>query len=243
VVDRQFCYGLSSGDVFATDITPQPSGSKFVLHVPNNRIEVDLKLPGNFNIYNALAAGAVALANNINVTVLKQALEKVSAIPGRYESIDCGQKYNIIVDYAHTEESLEGLLSMYKGLAKGKIYLVFGATGGGRDTAKRPKMGVVADKLADYIVLTDDDPYEENEWLIIEDIAKGIKRNEGNNFWKIPNRGEAIELVLCMAKDGDTVLIAGKGAEEIQMIGGKAVAWDDRKAVRNILSREKIVSL
>ncbi len=243
VVDRQFAYGMTSGDVFTTDLELLPSGSRFVLHVPNNQIEVNFNLPGDFNVYNALAAAAVALSNNINVKVLKEALEKASAIPGRYESVDCGQKYNIIVDYAHTYESLKALLALYKSLTKGKLYAVFGATGGGRDKGKRSKMGKVADEIADYLILTDDDPYEEDEWAIIEDISKGITRKEGDRLWKIPNRGEAIELALSMAKEGDTVVIAGKGAEEVQMIGGKTIPWDDRKAVRAILSREQVVSL
>jgi UDP-N-acetylmuramoyl-L-alanyl-D-glutamate--2,6-diaminopimelate ligase len=200
-------------------------------------------MPGDFNVYNALAAAAVALSNNINVKVLKEALEKASAIPGRYEAIECGQKFNIIVDYAHTHESLRALLEMYKRLTKGKLYAVFGATGGGRDKGKRVKMGAAADRIADYVILTDDDPYEEDEWKIIEDISAGIKRKEGENFWKIPGRPEAIELALTMAKEGDTVVIAGKGAEEIQMIGGKSIPWDDREAVRMMLGREHRVEL
>lgn len=242
-VDRKYTFGMTGGDVYAADFTLNPGGSKFILRVPNNQAEVNLKLPGDFNIYNALAAAAVALANNINVQVLKEALEKASVIPGRYETIDCGQKFNIIVDYAHTHESLKALLSMYKSLTKGKLYAVFGATGGGRDKGKRPKMGMVADKYADYIILTDDDPYEEDEWKIIEDISKGIKRTEGESFWKIPCRAEALELALTMAGEGDTVVIAGKGAEEVQMIGGKSVPWDDRKAVREMLGRERRVVL
>ena len=242
-VDRKYGFGMSGGDVYADDVTMHPSGSSFTLKVPNNSAQVNLKLPGDFNIYNALAAAAVALANNINIKVLKEALEKASAIPGRYESVDCGPNYNIIVDYAHTHESLKALLAMYKGLTKGKLIAVFGATGGGRDKGKRSKMGAVADKYADQIILTDDDPYEEDEWGIIEDISKGIKRAEGERFWKIPSRAEALELALNMAAEGDTVVIAGKGAEEIQMIGGRSVPWDDRKVVREMLGRDRRVTL
>jgi UDP-N-acetylmuramoyl-L-alanyl-D-glutamate--2,6-diaminopimelate ligase len=243
IADKKYTYGIGGGTCYATDMKAMPGGTDFVLHVPNNRIEVKYKLPGNFNVYNALAAATVALANNINITVIKDALEKASAIPGRFESVECGQKYSIIVDYAHTAESLEKLLELYKGLTKGKLYAVFGATGGGRDRGKRPKMGAAADKHADYIVLTDDDPYEENEWQIIDDISKGIKRREGDRFWKIPHREEAIKLALTLAREGDTVVIAGKGAEEIIMIGGKALEWDDRKVVRALLSRELRVEI
>ena len=243
LADKKYTYGLASGTCYATDIEAKAGGSSFILHVPNNQIDINFHLPGDFNIYNALAAATVALANNINVKVIKEALEKASAIPGRFESVDCGQKYSIIVDYAHTVESLENLLSLYRGLTRGKIFLVFGATGGGRDKAKRSKMGAVADKYADYIFVTDDDPYEEDEWKIIEDVSSGIKRQEGDRFWKLPHREEAIKLALLMAEAGDTVLIAGKGAEEIMMIGGRAVAWDDRKVVRSLLGREMRVEI
>lgn len=238
LADKKYTYGLSGATCYATDVQALPSGSVFMLHVPNNQVEVKLGLPGDFNILNSLAAATVALANNINVSVIKTALEKASSIPGRYEVIDCGQNYNIIVDYAHTHESLENLLGLYKRLTKGKLYAVFGATGGGRDKGKRPKMGAAADKHADMIILTDDDPYEEDEWKIIQDVSAGIKREEGDRLWKIPHREEAIKLALTLARDGDTVVIAGKGAEEIQMIGGQAVEWDDRKVVRALLSRE-----
>lgn len=243
LADQKYTYSLKSGTVYATDLQLLPTGSKFVLHVPNNKIDIQFKLPGNFNVYNALAAATVALSNNINVNVIKAALEKASAIPGRFEAIECGQKYNIIVDYAHTVDSLASLLSLYKNLTRGKLYVVFGATGGGRDKAKRPKMGAAADKYADYIIVTDDDPYDDDEWQIIENVCAGIKREEGDRLWKIPSRLEAIKLALTLANEGDCVIIAGKGAEEVQMIGGQVVPWDDRVVVRELLSQEMKVEI
>lgn len=243
LADRKYLYGMGGGTVFCTDMHLTPGGSDFTLHVPNDKVDVKFNLPGEFNVYNALAAAAVGLANNINVKTLKDALEKASVIPGRFESIECGQKYNVVVDYAHTVESLESLLALYKGLTRGRLFIVFGATGGGRDKGKRPKMGAAADKHADYIIVTDDDPYEENEWKIIEDVSKGISRVEGDNFWKIPNREEAIKLALTLAKEGDTVVVAGKGAEEIQMVHGKAIPWDDRQVIRNLLGREMRIEI
>lgn len=241
--DRKFTYGMGGGTCFATDVELKATGTAFTLHIPNNQVDINLKMPGEFNVYNAVAAATVGLVNNINVTTLKEALEKSSSIPGRYESIDCGQNFNVIVDYAHTVESLESLLELYKRLTRGKLYVVFGATGGGRDKAKRPKMGAAADKHADYIVVSDDDPYEEDEWKICEDVAGGIKRIEGDNFWKIPTRMEAIKMVLALATEGDTVVLAGKGAEEIQIVHGKSIPWDDRKIVRQLLGRELKVEL
>lgn len=243
LVDRKYTYGIGSGTCYASDLLPKANGTTFELHVPNNHIEITVKLPGEFNVYNATAAATVALANNINLAVIKTALEKASSIPGRFETIDCGQKYTIVVDYAHTHESLEKLLSLYRKLTKGRLYLVFGATGGGRDKAKRPKMGAVADKYADYIIVTDDDPYEEKEWQIIEEVSAGIKRAEGERFWKIPHRYRAIQLALALAQEKDVVVIAGKGCEEIQILGDKKIPWDDRKVVREILSSTVRVEL
>lgn len=242
-VDRKYTYGINSGTCRASDIALNTNGVIFNLNVPNHRLQINLKLPGQFNVYNAVAAASTALANGINLNVIKTALEKASVIPGRFETIDCGQKYTIVVDYAHTHDSLEKLLSLYKKLTKGRLFVVFGATGGGRDKAKRPKMGAVADKYADYIIVTDDDPYEDDEWQIIEEVSAGIKRQEGKNFWKIPHRREAIKLALDLAADSDVVIIAGKGCEEIQIIGGRKIPWDDRKVVRELLSRPISIEL
>lgn len=243
LVDRQYTFGMKQGTVFAKNLKLLPSGSEFTLHVPNDHADVHLKLPGSFNVYNAVAAAAVGLANNIAITTIKDALEKASSIPGRYESVDAGQNYTIVVDYAHTAESLESLLKLYKDLTKGKLYVVFGATGGGRDKKKRPKMGEAADKYADVIIVTDDDPYDENEWQIVQDVCEGIQRKEGEGLWKIPNREEAIKLALTFAQEGDSVVVAGKGAEELQMLRGKSIEWDDRKVVKALLSREMKVEL
>ncbi len=243
LADLKYSYGLKGGNCYVTDLQLLPGGSKFVFHMPNNQVDIQFKMPGDFNVSNALAAATVALALNINVNVIKQALEKVEAVPGRFESIECGQKFGVIVDYAHTAESLEKLLSVYRPLTQGRLILVFGATGGGRDKGKRPKMGEVAHAVADVIVLTDDDPYDENEWEIISDVTFGIPRKSGENFWKVPTRSEAIKLALNIAHPQDTVVVAGKGAEEIQMIHGKAVAWDDRKFIRSLLSQEVQVQL
>jgi UDP-N-acetylmuramoyl-L-alanyl-D-glutamate--2,6-diaminopimelate ligase len=242
LVDREYTYG-TGGTCFASDIQLTPRGANFTLHVPNNQIEVKLGLPGEFNVDNALAAATVGLVNNINLPVIKSALEKAGSIPGRFETIESGQKYTIVVDYAHTRDSLEKLLSLYKKLTKGKLFVVFGATGGGRDKAKRPKMGKVADKYADCVIVTDDDPYEENEWQIIEDVSAGIKRKEGEDFWRIPHRLEAIKLALSLAKENDTVVVAGKGCEEIQMIGDRKIPWDDRKVIRELLASEVRVEI
>ncbi|MBT3865088.1 UDP-N-acetylmuramoyl-L-alanyl-D-glutamate--2,6-diaminopimelate ligase, partial [Candidatus Peregrinibacteria bacterium] len=149
-----------------------------------------------------------------------------------------GQDFAVVVDYAHAPDSLEKILEMYKGLTiDGKVFAVFGATGGGRDRGKRSKMGMVAEKHADYIILTNDDPYSDDEMAIIEDIAKGITRKEGEGFWKIPDRGEAIRFALSLAEKGDSVIIAGKGAEEVMKIRGKTIPWNDKRIAEELLKR------
>lgn len=243
IVDRKYTYGLKKGTCYATNVRLSPGGSKFLLHIPNDQIEINMKVPGEFNIYNALAAATVALANNINLTFIKRGIEKAAGIPGRMEALNLGQPYSIVVDYAHAPDSLEKLFSLYRKLTPGNLYAVFGATGGGRDKAKRPKMGRIASEYADFIILTNDDPYEEDEMQIIDQIAEGIKRKEGNRLWKIPHRYEAIRLALTLANEGDSVVIAGKGSEEVQIIGNERIPWDDRHAVRELLSREIVVEI
>lgn len=243
IVDRKYTYSLKRGTCYASDIQLNPGGTKFTLNIPNRQIEVDFALPGQFNLYNALAASTVALANNINLKTIKIALEDAEGVPGRLELVDCGQPYTVVVDYAHSPDSLKKLLNLYRRLTDNKLFVIFGATGGGRDKAKRPKMGTVADELADYIILTNDDPYEEDELQIIDQISEGIKRKEGENLWKIPHRYEAIRLALTMAQEGDVVILAGKGCEEVQIVGSERIPWDDRHAVRELLSREIYVEI
>ena len=239
IADRKVTYGLKGGTVRATSVKLKPDGSEFTLQVPNNAVPVDFDLPGDFNIQNALCAAAVCLTLGIPFEDIRRGLEEARTIPGRYDHVDAGQDPSIVIDYAHAPDSLEKLLSMYKDLTfDGKLFAVFGATGGGRDVGKRPKMGAVADKHADYIVLTDDDPYEDDELKIINDIAEGIDRKEGDRFWKIPDRKEAIRLVLSLAEKRDSVVIAGKGAEEIMKVRGKTIPWNDKQVVVDLLRRK-----
>lgn len=243
VADMKMTYGLKGSTVYAAEIKKRPGGSSFVMHVPNNAVDIELRLPGEFNIYNSLAAATVAITLQIPLETIKKGLEASRAIPGRFEHVEVGQKYSVIVDYAHATDALEHLLLLYRELTPGRLFVVFGATGGGRDKAKRPKMGEVAHKIADYIVLTDDDPYSEDEWEIIEQVAKGIPRNEGENFWKIPDRKEAIRLALTLAKEGDCVIVAGKGCEEVMMVRGKKIKWNDKQVIKGLLERDVVIEI
>lgn len=243
VADRKLTYGFKGATIYADGIDKNPKGSDFILHVPNNAISVKVKLPGEFNIYNALAASSAALALQVPLDAIKKGLEDSAVVSGRFEHVDCGQKFSVIVDYAHTPEALENLFLLYKELTKGRLFVVFGATGGGRDKSKRPVMGKIADDIADYIILTNDDPYLEDEWGIIGQISEGILRREGENFWKIPDRKEAIKLALFLAKDDDCVVVAGKGCEEVIMLEGKRVPWNDKDVIKELLERKIDLSL
>jgi len=212
------------------------NGTRFLLRIPNGEMPVDLHIPGRMNVYNALAAATVATAHHINLATIKTALEKMQPVQGRIEVIDEGQPFTVVVDYAHTEDSLDQILAMFKEVTAGKLIVVFGATGD-RDTTKRPKMGAVAHKYADMVILTDDDPYTEDHVKIAEMVRAGIPREEGRGFWQVLDRREAIRLGLFLAKAGDTVIVAGKGAEVFQVVGKAKIPHDDRKVVRDLLSR------
>jgi UDP-N-acetylmuramoyl-L-alanyl-D-glutamate--2,6-diaminopimelate ligase len=244
MADRKYTFGLKSGNCYATDMKYVQTGVNYLLHMPNSSLDIELHMPGEFSVYNSMAAATVALAHGVSGNVIKAALEKAHTIAGRFEQIDCGQNFSVIVDYAHTAESLGTLLELYKERTPGKLYVVFGATGGGRDKAKRPIMGAEADKYADVIVLTDDDPYEEDRFGIVEQIAEGIKRKEGDGtLWKMPTRYEAIKYALSMAQKDDTVVIAGKGAQTVQVMANGKEDWDDRQVVREILAKPLRVEL
>lgn len=242
-IDRKMLYGLSKGMITALDIVPSSDSSRFTLKVPNGEVSINLALPGEFNVHNALAAISAALAAGVKLQAIKKGLENELIIPGRLEPVRAGQNFSVIVDYAHTTESLEALLKLFKSLTKGTLWLVFGATGGGRDKSKRAEMGEVADRYADEIIVTDDDPYTEDRMVIIDALAAGMKRSEGEHLWKIRDRRQAMRLALSLAKEGDTVVIAGKGCEPIQIIGEERIPWDDRLVAREIMGSELKVAL
>ncbi|MEK7524051.1 MAG: UDP-N-acetylmuramoyl-L-alanyl-D-glutamate--2,6-diaminopimelate ligase [Patescibacteria group bacterium] len=241
-VDRKISYG-TKGIVHARDTKLRADGSSFTIKVPNAEISAELKIPGMFNVMNALAAAGAAISFGIALPTIQKGLAAETEIPGRLETIRAGQPFTVVVDYAHTHESLEKLLELFRSLTKGRLFLVFGATGGGRDKAKRAEMGKIAARYADFIVVTDDDPYTEDRMSIIEQVAAGTGRKEGKNLWKIRDRRQAIRLALSMAKEQDAVLIAGKGCEPIQMVGTERTPWDDRKVAREILSSALQVKL
>jgi len=197
-----------------------------------NSLKIDSYLSGKFNIYNILAAATFVKSQNINTETIKNALGKFKGIRGRVERIEEGQDFEIIVDYAHTADSLEKL---YEAFQNTKRICILGNTGGGRDTWKRKVMGAVADKHCSNIILTNEDPYDENPRKIVEEMTKGIKNTE---YEIIMDRRKAIKKAISLAETGDTVLITGKGTDPYIMgPNNSKLEWDDANIVREELKK------
>lgn len=227
-------YGIKKrADVHAEQVELSEKGTRFTLTTPFGKASVHLKLIGLFNVYNALAAAAAALVSGVSFEQVVRSLESSTGVPGRFEVVDEGQPFTIIVDYAHTPDSLENVLTTVRQFAKGRIFAVVGC-GGDRDRSKRPLMAQIAVKYADVPVFTSDNPRSEDPVAIIRDMEDGVK---GSDFVSIPDRSEAIHHAVNKAADGDIVVIAGKGHETYQIIGDKVIDFDDRKVARHAIQK------
>jgi UDP-N-acetylmuramoyl-L-alanyl-D-glutamate--2,6-diaminopimelate ligase len=221
---RALAYGINyNASLSAKHIEHHLSGTSFGLATEKEVLSVRTKLVGTANVYNMLASILCALSLDEDITGVIESVEDFSGAPGRFEAVDAGQPFPVIVDFAHSPDGLQKLLEAYKPLVKGRIILVFGCPGD-RDRDKRPVMGKIAAKLADYAIISTDDPHSEDPARIINEIGKG---NE-----KIVDRKKAIEKALSLAKKDDVVLIAGRGHERYQDFAGKKVEIDDREVVR-----------
>jgi UDP-N-acetylmuramoyl-L-alanyl-D-glutamate--2,6-diaminopimelate ligase len=222
-VEQQLPFSLSE----ATDITPLPLGISFTY----KGRQFSLPHPGTFSVLNALATCKVAEFLNVPLEKVATGLAALTLIPGRAERIEAGQDFLAVVDYAHTPESLKALYGAYG--SKRKI-CVLGNTGGGRDTWKRPEMGRIADEMCDEVILTDEDPYDENPEKIVREMAAGMKRAPRI----IMDRREAIHTALGLARTGDAVLITGKGTDPyIMQANGAKTRWSDAEVVREELTK------
>ncbi len=213
---RIITYGLlSSADVTAEQITPDGWGSRFLVRAFGNEREIRMQVPGDFNVYGALAAYSVAHAGQLDLDAASIAIQTWQGAPGRMELIEEGQPFTVLVDFAHAPDALKRVLTFLRDRSTGRIVTVFGCIGE-RDKDRRFAMGRVAAESADYTIVTDDNPYSEDRNAIIAEIARGLRnggRREGHDFITIPDRREAIAHALGMAVDGDAVLLAGKGHE------------------------------
>src|SRR2546423_5354957 len=228
-------YGIDApAAVRAVDLQLRASSTQFRAILPDTEVSIETQLVGRFNVSNCLAAIATAYSLGVPPNDIVQRLAKVTGVTGRMESIHEGQPFSVIVDFAHTPDSLEKVLATLRPLTAGRLMAVFGAPGG-RDVQKRPLMGRIVAQLADFCVITNDDPREEDPEAILQDIARGaeaVGKRQGQDSLCILDRTQAIATAFAHARPGDTVLLAGKGHEQCIIVGREKVAWDDRQAAR-----------
>jgi len=242
---RPFCrvpvlsYGIEQpADIRADHLDLASDGSAFRVCMPDGEMAIETKLVGRFNVANCLAAIGVAYALGVAPEAMRRALAAVTGVPGRMERIDCGQPFQVIVDYAHTPDSLEKVLAILRPLTPGRLMVVFGSAGE-RDVQKRPIMGAIAARYADFFVITDEDPREEDREAILEEIAMGATSAGAvreRDYLCIADRRAAIAAAFARARPGDTVLLAGKGHEQCIIMGREKVPWDDRRVARELLA-------
>jgi UDP-N-acetylmuramoyl-L-alanyl-D-glutamate--2,6-diaminopimelate ligase len=229
-------YGVKKpSDVMAKDIHFSLNGAEFKLVVKNQEYNVNLHMNGMFSVYNVLAAITAAIAMGIDVKISLKALENVRGVAGRFEVVN--KKPLVIVDYAHTPDGLENVLKSAREITpeNGKLICLFGC-GGDRDATKRPKMGAIAQKLADKIIITSDNPRSEDPQQIITDIIAGLQSVAPEIVTVEPDRGEAIALLKTLAENNDVVVIAGKGHEDYQILKDKTIHFDDREQARKVFA-------
>ncbi len=235
--EKKITFGLiNKANYQAQDIRNDENGTFFSVQGKPYRLNV----LGEFNIYNALPAIVLADILQVPYGAARDGLASLKNIPGRMEIINQGQNFTVLVDYAHEPKSMEVALKSARKLTKpdAKLIVLLGAEGGGRDKTKRPKMGEIAAKLADIVMVSNVDPYDDNPQEIIEDIAKAAQiggKQRNINLFPIEDRREAIKKCLAIANTGDVVLITGKGAEQSMIIKGQKIPWDDRGVVKEEL--------
>jgi len=231
---RVISYGMkTAADVYPLSYRFGWNGTEAVFRTPIGDIELRPRLIGTPNLYNMGAAIGVAVAIGVPADAIRRGMESLATVPGRFENIDAGQQFRVIVDYAHTPDALEKILQSAREITRGKVIIVFGC-GGNRDRSKRPLMGEAAARLANQIVVTSDNPRTEDPLDIIHEIEIGLKRL-GASYAVEPDRKEAVRRAIYAAALGDTVIIAGKGHEQYQEVGHEVFSFDDRQVAREIL--------
>ncbi|MBV8205302.1 MAG: UDP-N-acetylmuramoyl-L-alanyl-D-glutamate--2,6-diaminopimelate ligase, partial [Acidobacteria bacterium] len=202
---------------------------------PAGSIDMESRLLGRVNVQNILAASAAALERGCRLDEVSEGVHRLQRVPGRFERVDCGQDFTVVVDYAHTDDALRNLLQLAREFVgrNHRVITLFGC-GGDRDRAKRPRMGRAAGEGSDFVVLTSDNPRSEDPLAIIEQARAGLA-STGTRFSIEPDRRKAIELAISAARAGDIVLLAGKGHEKVQVLAGGAVPFDDVEVAREAL--------
>ncbi len=231
-------YGWERGDFRAARVDITPGGTRFDLVTPSETIPLFSPLIGRVNVYNILAAAAACYARNCNASAIARGVEQLTHVPGRFQRVDCGQPFTVVVDYAHTDDALRNLTALARefvgrGGMKAGVLTLFGC-GGDRDRAKRPLMGEAAGRGSDFVVLTSDNPRSEDPLAIINDALVGLQRT-GTKYSVEPDRRKAIALAVAEARPGDIVLLAGKGHEKVQITREGSRPFDDVEVAKETL--------
>ena len=234
---------LTTGIDHAADIRAEhcvltETGSQFTLTTPSESREIHTRLLGKHNIYNLLSGAGVAYAQGFSMDEIQQGLEALTHVPGRFERIDCGQNYSVVVDYAHTHEALAKVLEAARELTVKNVIVVFGC-GGDRDRGKRKEMGRVAMEFSNFTIITSDNPRTEDPQRIIEDILEGVSTSSKKlqDYIVLDDRKQAIEYAIKNARSGDLVLIAGKGHENYQILNSGTIHLDDREIATSAINQ------
>jgi len=235
---RTLTYGLQNGsDLKAKKFQLSFKGLSFTAQTPAGAIQVESSLVGRINVYNVLAAIGAAIGLDLPNDVIETGIRNLRAVAGRFERVDLGQPFLVVVDYAHTDDALENLIRTARELnPKGRIITAFGC-GGSRDRTKRPIMGELSGRLSDLSILTSDNPRQEDPLKIISDIVVGMQKS-GGKYMIEPDRDKAIHLAIAEARSGDIVLLAGKGHEDYQVFADHTIHFDDREVAANALREQ-----
>lgn len=232
-------YGVDGGaDVFAQEVEFSAHGVRFACDALGRQATIQMKIPGRFTVYNALAAIGAATACGISMEVIKSALAQTEGVCGRAEVLPLGLDFTVMIDYAHTPDGLDNILRSVRECARGRVIALFGC-GGDRDRDKRPKMGRIGSQLADFCILTSDNPRSEDPAAILQEIEQGMEPG-GCPYVVIENRREAIAYALRMARTDDVVLLAGKGHETYQILPTGTISFDERAVVQELIKEMKL---
>ena len=227
-------YGLSGGaSIRAAKIEDSFHGLRFEIQHDHGMLRIQSALVGRINVYNILAAASTGLSFGLKEDAISEGIAQCIAVPGRFERIDEGQPFLVVVDYAHTDDALRNTIAVARGLNPSRVITLFGC-GGDRDRTKRPRMGEVAAQYSDYVVLTSDNPRSEDPLAIMNDAMVGIRRHDTPHFSE-PDRAKAIRHAIQHAEPGDVVILAGKGHETYQILGSRTIHFDDREVAREVL--------
>ena len=233
---KKLIYGLYKADVSVSGYKVVNKKAQFTLGLNDGKSIVSLHLAGKYNAYNATAAATAAQALGVKGELIEQGLESLTELSGRLQEVPSKKPYKVLIDYAHTPDGLEKVLKAVSELGTGSVWLVFGACGD-RDKGKRPKMGKIAARLADEIVVTDEEAYNEDPAIIRQQVIEGIKsvKNGSSKMKEIADRKKAIKYALDNAKKDDIILITGLGHEQFRVQNGKKKAWNDAEVVKDLI--------